>query len=69
MIARRSLLANSCFANPYSKVGFLVDAGIAKRQTAAKYLKALESAGILKGKKVGREVYYVNEGLIRVLAE
>lgn len=44
-------------------------AGIAKRQTASKYLKALESAGILKGKKVGREVYYVNERLIRVLAE
>ena len=62
-------LVELVFANPYSKVGFLVDAGIAKRQTASKYLKALESAGILKGKKVGREVYYVNERLIRVLAE
>jgi hypothetical protein len=36
------------FYQPYTKVRFLVDAGIAQRQTAAEYLQALETNGILK---------------------
>ncbi|MEX2602045.1 MAG: hypothetical protein WD355_10370 [Balneolaceae bacterium] len=42
------------FEQPYCKVKFLVDRDIAKRQTAAEYLRELESAGILKSKQAGR---------------
>jgi len=37
------------FHQPYTKGQFLVDAGIAKRQAAADYLKKLKETGILKG--------------------
>ena len=33
------------FVQPYCKIKQLVDAGIAKRQTAAEYLKELEKIG------------------------
>ena len=48
------------FSQPYCKSEFVVNAGIAKRQTAAEYLKELERIGILKSKKVGKEVLYLN---------
>jgi Fic family protein len=57
------------FTHPYCKIRFLEEAGIAKRQTASKYLKDMENSGVLRGVKKGREVYYVNEPLMRVLAE
>ena len=41
------------FRQPYTKVQNLVDSGIAERKTAAVYLRELEKAGILRGKKVG----------------
>lgn len=57
------------FEEPYSKTEFVVDAGIAKRQTAAEYLKELEKVGLLKSKKVGREVLYLNHNLQKILAD
>lgn len=55
------------FEQPYCKVKFLVDRGLAKRQTAADYLKELESAGFLKSKQVGRENLYLNTRLYDLL--
>jgi Fic family protein len=57
------------FHQPYTKGQFLVDAGIAERQTAAEYLKELEKAGILQGKKVGRENLYLNVKLYELLSK
>lgn len=57
------------FQHPYCKIGFLVQAGVAKRQTASAYLKALESAGILRSVRAGRENYFINDRLLAVLAE
>lgn len=57
------------FEEPYSKTEFVVNAGIAKRQTAAEYLKELEKVGLLKSKKVGREVLYLNHNLQQILAD
>ena len=57
------------FMQPYTKGQFLVDAGIAKRQTAADYLKALADAGILKALKMGKEVLYLNEKLYALLGK
>ena len=60
-------LVECIFEHPYTKVQFLVDRGIAERQTAAEYLKMLESAGILRSVKRGREVFYINIQLFDLL--
>ncbi|MCP4696647.1 MAG: Fic family protein [Gammaproteobacteria bacterium] len=57
------------FQHPYCKIGFIEDAGIARRQTASNYLKELETIGLLQSLKAGREKYYVNERLLAVLRE
>lgn len=56
------------FEQPYCKIKFLVDRGIAQRQTAGDYLSELEKAGILKSKKVGREQLYLNTRLYELLS-
>jgi Fic family protein len=60
-------LVELLFEQPYCKVKHLVDRGIAKRQTAADYLRELEQAGILKSKQVGRENLFLNVGLYELL--
>ncbi|TVQ04434.1 MAG: Fic family protein [Balneolaceae bacterium] len=55
------------FEQPYCKVKHLVDRGIAKRQTAAEYLRELEQAGILRSKQAGRENLFLNIGLYELL--
>lgn len=57
------------FEQPYCKIKFLVDRGIAKRQTAGDYLSELENAGILKSKQVGRENLYLNTKLYDLLSQ
>jgi len=57
------------FRQPYCKIGFLVDAGIAKRQTASVYLKELEKIGILTSEKLGREIIYKHPALVEVLTK
>jgi len=56
------------FRQPYCKIAFLVEAGIAERKTAAEYLKALEEIGILRSQKVGKENLYLNWRLYELLA-
>ena len=56
------------FTQPYVKVKFLVDAGIAERRTASEYLQELERIGILAGEKRGREVIYRHPALLEVLS-
>jgi Fic family protein len=57
------------FRQPYTKGQFIVDAGIAERKTAAEYLAALETAGILKKHKVGKENLYLNKKLYALLTK
>jgi len=56
------------FRQPYCKIAFLVEAGIAKRKTAAEYLKALEEIGILRSQKVGKENLFLNWRLYELLS-
>ncbi len=56
------------FYQPYCKVQFLVDAGIAKRQAAADYLSELERMGVLSSQKIGKENLYLNVRLFELLA-
>jgi len=57
------------FEHPYTKIQHLVDRDIAKRETASKYLKQLESVGILKSQKVGKENLYLNTKLYELLSQ
>jgi Fic family protein len=60
-------LVELLFKQPYCRIGNLVDAGIAKRQTASVYLKQLCDAGILKEVKSGRETIFVHPKYIELL--
>ncbi len=60
-------LVELLFEQPYCKVKFVVDKGIAKRQTASEYLYELEQAGILYSQKVGKENLFINEKLLEIL--
>jgi Fic family protein len=55
------------FRQPYCKIQFVVDAGIAKRQTASEYLQQLEGVGVLTGERRGREIIYKHPALVEVL--
>jgi hypothetical protein len=48
------------FVLPYCRIQDLVAAGIAKRQTASVYLKALTELGVLREVKVGREKLFLH---------
>ncbi len=60
-------LVELVFRQPYCKIGFVVEAGLAKRQTATVYLRELERLGILAGEKRGREVVYKHPRLLEAL--
>ena len=60
-------LVEAIFMQPYTKIAFLVEAGIAKRQTASRYLQTLAAMGVLREEQVGREKYYINDALFAEL--
>jgi hypothetical protein len=60
-------LIDTIFYQPYCKIGFLVDAEIAERKTAAVYLRRLEDIGVLKSVKAGRERIFLNPKLLDLL--
>ena len=62
-------LAEIIFVQPYCRIGNLVDAGIAQRQSASVYLKSLVAAGILREQKVGREKLFTNPALLHLLSD
>ncbi|NTA39783.1 protein adenylyltransferase Fic [Agrobacterium salinitolerans] len=62
-------LAEVIFVNPYCRIGDLVEAGIAKRQSASAYLKALAENGLLNEIKAGRENLYINPALLALLSD
>ena len=60
-------LVEVLFKQPYCRIGNLVDAGIAKRQTASVYLKQLCDIGVLHEVKSGRETLFVHPKYIELL--
>jgi len=60
-------LVEQLFKQPYCRISNLVDAGVAKRQTASVYLKQLCDIGILKEIKSGRENIFVHPKYIELL--
>ena len=55
------------FEQPYCRISNLVDAGIAKRQTASEYLKKLVDIRVLQEQQVGREKIFINPKLMQLL--
>jgi len=60
-------LVEVLFKQPYCRIGNLVDAGVAKRQTASVYLKQLCEIGVLREVKSGRETIFVHPKYIELL--
>ncbi len=60
-------LVETTFIQPYCRIANLVEAGIARRQTASKYLKELCAIGILREIEIGREKLFVHPKFIELL--
>ncbi len=60
-------LVELIFQQPYCKIRMVEAAGIAQRLAATRYLRALETAGVLTSLKVGTEILFVNHRLFRLL--
>lgn len=60
-------LIDVIFVQPYSRIGNVVSAGIARRQTASVYLKELCAIGMLQETKAGREKLFLHPNLLALL--
>jgi Fic family protein len=60
-------LAELLFKQPYCRIGHVVDAGLAKRQTASVYLKQLAELGVLAEIKSGRESLFIHPKYVELL--
>lgn len=60
-------LTRLLFTQPYLRIDKVVDAGLAQRQTASKWLTDISDHGFILKEKVGRNVIYVNQRLLNVL--
>jgi Fic family protein len=61
-------LIDLIFAQPYARIGNLVERGIAKRQAASTYLKRLVALGILEEEKIGRDKVFLHKKYLALLA-
>jgi Fic family protein len=60
-------LIDVIFAQPYCRISNLGEKGIARRQTASRYLKELVSLEVLQERKIGREKLFVHPRLMALL--
>jgi len=60
-------LVDVIFEQPYCRIANLVDAGIAGRQAASRYLKALAAIGVLREQTFGKEKLFVHPKLMTLL--
>jgi len=60
-------LMRHIFEQPYCRIRHLVDAGVAKRETASRYLTQLAKVGVLTEMKSGREKFFLNRRLLTLL--
>ena len=63
---RRSLI-DLVFEQPYCRIADVVEAGIAERQTASRYLHALVEVGVLRARRLGREKLFFHPKLLGLL--
>jgi Fic family protein len=62
-------LVDIIFKKPYCRIADLVEAELAKRQTASTYLKELVEIGVLEERKEGKENIYVHPKFLKLLTD
>lgn len=62
-------LVDLIFEQPYCRIANLVEADIAGRQAASRYLKALAAAGVLREQALGKEKLFVHPKLMDLLTK
>jgi Fic family protein len=62
-------LVDLIFVQPYCRIENVVDAGIAKRQTASTYLHKLQSIGVLDQKQIGLNKLFLNTRFLKLLTQ
>jgi Fic family protein len=60
-------LVETIFAMPYTRIGNLVERGIAKRVSASRYLKQLADIGVLSEEKRGRDKVFIHRKYMELL--
>lgn len=60
-------LVDVIFEQPYCRIENLVKAGIAKRETASRYLQLFTDLGVLEERKVGRQKLFMHPALMELL--
>ena len=64
----RKELIEILFSQPYTRIRFLEQAGIAQRQTASKYLQELSRIGVLSPPlRIGVDAFYLNQAFYSLL--
>ncbi len=61
-------LIEQLFVRPYCKIRHLEEAGLAARVSASRYLHDLADTGLVAKVKSGKEILFVNERLVKLLA-
>jgi Fic family protein len=62
-------LVDVLFSQPYCRIQNVVDAGIAKRETAARYLRDLVDIGVLREQRMGKEKLFLHPTYLRLLSD
>lgn len=62
-------LVEVIFAQPYCRIGNLVERDIARRQSASRYLKELVAIGVLEEVRVGKEKVFIHPKLMLLLGQ
>ena len=60
-------LINLIFERPYCRIQNVVEAKIAERQAASRYLKQLAELGVLEEKTIGREKLFLHPKFLMLL--
>ena len=61
-------LLNIIFSHPYSKIEFVVQVLEVTRITATRYLDEMTRIGLMRKQKLGRDSYYINIALFKLLS-
>ena len=62
-------LVDVLFNQPYCRIQNVVGAGIAKRETAARYLRELVDIGVLQEQRMGKEKLFLHPAYLRLLSD
>ncbi len=62
-------LVDVLFSQPYCRIQNVVEAGVAKRETAARYLRELVDIGVLREERMGKEKVFLHPAYLRLLSD